>query len=58
MKYLFTELSIQPSLNSILLPRGVPDLTNNQQDGAASSGTAEASESTSAPLQAAASGIA
>ncbi|KAG5883132.1 hypothetical protein JTB14_030962 [Gonioctena quinquepunctata] len=52
------ELNIQPSLNSVLLPRGTQDASNNPQDGATSSGAAETSDSTSSPLQAAASGIA
>nr|XP_023025248.1 protein kinase shaggy isoform X10 [Leptinotarsa decemlineata] len=51
------ELSIQPSLNNVLLPRGTQDASSSP-DGATSSGMAEASDSTSAPLQAAASGIA
>ncbi|XP_018571498.1 glycogen synthase kinase-3 beta isoform X2 [Anoplophora glabripennis] len=52
------ELSIQPSLNSVLLPRGVQEASSSPPDGATSSGTAEPSDATSTPLQAAASGIA
>ncbi|KAJ8945289.1 hypothetical protein NQ318_002746 [Aromia moschata] len=52
------ELSIQPSLNSVLLPRGAQESSNSPQDGATSSGAAETTDATSAPLQAAASGIA
>ncbi|KAK9712188.1 Protein kinase domain [Popillia japonica] len=53
------ELSIQPSLNAILIPRGAQEASNSPQDGAGASSTADATDATSAPVhQAAASGIA
>jgi len=52
------ELSIQPNLNSILMPRGVQETANSPQDGGGASGTADASDSPTAPAQAAASGVA
>lgn len=56
---LFSELSIQPSLNAILIPRGAQEASNSPQDGAGASSTADATDATSAPVhQAAASGIA
>ncbi|XP_015834724.1 glycogen synthase kinase-3 beta isoform X5 [Tribolium castaneum] len=51
------ELSIQPSLNSILIPRGVQEAANSPQDGAASSGATDAADTTAAPVQATAAGI-
>ncbi|KAF5302251.1 hypothetical protein FQA39_LY10290 [Lamprigera yunnana] len=51
------ELSIQPSLNSILMPRGAPENSNSPQDGGGASATADTSDSPTAPAQAAASGV-
>ncbi|KAJ3631664.1 hypothetical protein MTP99_012780 [Tenebrio molitor] len=51
------ELSIQPTLNAILVPRGVQEATNSPQDGAASSGATDPNETTAAPVQATAAGI-
>ncbi|XP_022914602.2 glycogen synthase kinase-3 beta isoform X2 [Onthophagus taurus] len=52
------ELSIQPSLNTILVPRGVQEASNSPQDGAGASTAADTTDATSPPVQAAASGIA
>lgn len=54
----FLELSIQPTLNNVLIPRGSQEVANSPQDGATTSGTVDSNESPAAPLQAAASGIA
>ncbi|XP_031340074.1 glycogen synthase kinase-3 beta isoform X3 [Photinus pyralis] len=51
------ELSIQPNLNSILMPRGNSETANSPQDGGAS-GTADTNESPTAPSQGTASGVA
>lgn len=56
--FYFLELAIQPSLNSMLVPRGNPDSGSNSQDGARASAPTETSEAQAAPTQAEAAGLA
>ncbi|XP_025829745.1 glycogen synthase kinase-3 beta isoform X3 [Agrilus planipennis] len=52
------ELSIQPSLNSILVPRNQESSNSPQEGGGAAAGSAETNEPQSTPAQATASGVA